>query len=229
MFFSIKNIHNIEIIKEVLGLFDIKLSLSERTDLFVQFGGSDKKISGSAFKQKKDRSFHHGTLLINSDLSSLKQYLQSPFDISDSKAIASNPNSVVNLSQLNNKLTVDKVIDGFKSTLKSRETSLKIYENTKLEDNSYYEHLMSDEWIFTETPLFTLYKKHNDVELEITLKKTIIKDLKINCSLDLSDFSKSVLEKDLKFCWNYFSDKALEVNDPVFNDVCFIIKSILYF
>ncbi|SPZ01908.1 lipoate-protein ligase A [Proteus mirabilis] len=34
-----------------------------------------EKISGSAYKETKDRGFHHGTLLINADLSRLANYL----------------------------------------------------------------------------------------------------------------------------------------------------------
>ena len=71
-----KNINNIEIL--IKGLLDLNIEAftSERSDLKVNFDGI-KKISGSAFKQKKESSVHHGTMLINTELNKLNNYLKS--------------------------------------------------------------------------------------------------------------------------------------------------------
>lgn len=48
---------------------------SGRNDLVVKTPDGDRKVSGSAYRETKDRGFHHGTLLLNADLSRLANYL----------------------------------------------------------------------------------------------------------------------------------------------------------
>lgn len=59
--------------------FGIKAEASGRNDLIVQNpdgdNGGPKKFSGSAFRETRDRAFHHGTVLMDADLSKLSQYL----------------------------------------------------------------------------------------------------------------------------------------------------------
>lgn len=63
------------------------------------------KFSGEAFKQTKSRSFHHGTLLINSDLEYLTKFLSPAFPDLETKAVCSNPHLVGNLNQVIKGLT----------------------------------------------------------------------------------------------------------------------------
>lgn len=63
---------NTQIITNALrNSFGIEAEKSGRNDITV--GG--KKISGSAFRKTSDRSFHHGTLLVDVDLEALQRYL----------------------------------------------------------------------------------------------------------------------------------------------------------
>ncbi len=68
---------------------------SGRNDILV--GG--KKISGSAFKEIKGRSFHHGTLLIDTDLTKLGRYLVPREKKLASKGIRSVRSRVMNLKE----------------------------------------------------------------------------------------------------------------------------------
>lgn len=63
---------NVELICRALHELDIPASVNERHDIVVD----GKKISGSAFKLIQHRAYHHGTMLIDTDLSSLGQYLK---------------------------------------------------------------------------------------------------------------------------------------------------------
>jgi lipoate-protein ligase A len=66
---------NNKIILNALKEFNIEAFTSGRNDILVATSDGDKKISGSAFKETKDRAFHHGTLLIDSDMTKLGLYL----------------------------------------------------------------------------------------------------------------------------------------------------------
>jgi len=67
------------------------------------------KFSGQAFCHRRDRTLHHGTILVNADLARLGRYLEPEFDGIETKAIASVPSEVANLSQFAPELTVEKL------------------------------------------------------------------------------------------------------------------------
>ena len=66
---------NLEIICRIMEKAGVNLSINERHDLTVNFKDEVYKVSGSAFRLKKDKVFHHGTLLITSDRDKLKKAL----------------------------------------------------------------------------------------------------------------------------------------------------------
>jgi lipoate-protein ligase A len=61
----------LEKIRLALHQLDIPAMLNSRHDLCVE----EKKISGSAFKLTSSRAYHHGTMLIDTDLNLLLKYL----------------------------------------------------------------------------------------------------------------------------------------------------------
>jgi len=67
--------------------------------LFVPTPDGPRKFSGSAFKRIKDRSYHHGTVLINSDLDKLEKCLAPFGHAGDTKAVNSRRRKVANLGQ----------------------------------------------------------------------------------------------------------------------------------
>jgi len=68
-----------------------------------------KKFSGQAFSFRGQHVLHHGTLLVNSDLKRLGRYLGSEIDGIETKAVASVPAEVANLSSFAPGLTVEKL------------------------------------------------------------------------------------------------------------------------
>ena len=60
------------IICRALHQLDIPASVNERFDIMI----GDFKISGSAYKLANEKAYHHGTMLIDSDLSQLGQFLK---------------------------------------------------------------------------------------------------------------------------------------------------------
>jgi len=67
------------------------------------------KFSGQAFCHRRDRTLHHGTILVNADLARLGRYLGPEFDGIETNAIASVPSKVANLSQFAPELTLEKL------------------------------------------------------------------------------------------------------------------------
>lgn len=96
---------SISLVQQALFSLGLNVEIGERQDLLL----AGKKVSGSAFRETKDNCFHHGTLLIASDLSLLKRSLQAPIRKIVSKSIPSRRSQVINLNQALATLTIDQV------------------------------------------------------------------------------------------------------------------------
>jgi lipoate---protein ligase len=155
-----KKEHN-KIILDALRDFGIEGEASGRNDLVVMSEEGARKFSGSAFKETKDRCFHHGTLLIHANLQKLGDYLSPDAKKLMSKGISSVRSRVVNLGELNPNLNHELLCQsihqkfeefyGARASVEWLETS-KLTQNTKL--NSYYDFLKDWNWRFGETPAF---------------------------------------------------------------------------
>ncbi|NCN05165.1 MAG: hypothetical protein GW949_06010 [Spirochaetales bacterium] len=101
---------NLEFFSEVLKGLDIPVEISARGDLLSQ----GRKFSGNALWYKKDRVMHHGTLLVDADRQGLgnslkglkgdKQYRL------DGHWVDSHPHKVVNLVELDPKITLEAIV-----------------------------------------------------------------------------------------------------------------------
>lgn len=184
---------NNQIITNALASFGLKATPSGRNDIMVDTALGEKKISGSAFKETKDRSFHHGTLLINADMSQLGLYLNPNIKKLQSKGITSVRARVANLQDLNpavtHELLCERIIQSF----------FDYYEGTcpiEVLDHEYLktipalnEHFlkMSDwNWRFGEAPQFNhqmterfdwgMVEVHLDVHKAVVEKAQIFSD-----------------------------------------------------
>ena len=105
----------VELIKSAFQKADMQLDISPRHDLWLD----GKKISGSAFKQTKDASFHHGTFLISSDLEKLEESLKHTIIPKESKSIASVRSQVIKLQDKYSGISIQDVIDLIAHELKA--------------------------------------------------------------------------------------------------------------
>lgn len=146
--------HNKEFNNEVLLSFlkslGIEAKLSGRSDILVEHEGSDYKVSGSAFKQKKDCSFHHGTFLVDSDLSVLNHLLRPQERKIDSKSTLSNRSSVINLKELKPNLSADSLMQSLCEFF-SKETPVIL---DQVHDQDYLAQIKNENWVFGQTPKF---------------------------------------------------------------------------
>lgn len=88
------------IVLAALNSLGVTAEASGRNDLVVKTDSGDRKVSGSAYRETIDRGFHHGTLLLNADLSRLANYLNPDQKKLQAKGITSVRGRVANLVDL---------------------------------------------------------------------------------------------------------------------------------
>jgi lipoate-protein ligase A len=184
-----KEINN-QIIINALAKFNIKSQASGRNDLVIEDSDGPKKFSGSAFKETKDRAFHHGTLLINANLGNLANYLNPSVKKLQSKGIASVRARVTNLVDINPKINHEllsrAIIEEF-FEVHGTKCEIEILDNDSLYKievlKNYYEKLKDWNWRFGESPHFShVFEEKFDwghIEVHLEANKGIIEDIKI--------------------------------------------------
>lgn len=155
-----------ELLQAAFKKADINLEISPRNDLRLD----GKKISGSAYKQTKDASFHHGTFLVNSDLDKLEESLKHTLVPTSTKSIASVRSKVTTLNQHHAGVEIKDVIDLVAHFLNTIPFEI---EGTLLSHpivQESFENLRSDKWLWGETPLFEM----NTLQGPLEVRKGVI-------------------------------------------------------
>ena len=141
-----------------LATLGIVAERSGRNDVLTD----GRKISGSAFKHTRERSFHHGTLLINADLGRLVDYLNPHKKKLVSKGIKSVRSRVANLTEfdasLDHNSVCTAVMESFFAYYGQRCEPETLDEQTLREIPSldaYYRQMSDWEWRFrSDTGLY---------------------------------------------------------------------------
>ena len=152
---------NNKIITNALNSFGLNTFASGRNDILVMTDEGEKKFSGSAFKETKDRSFHHGTVLINADMTKLGSYLNPNVKKLQSKGITSVRARVTNLAELNADINHDEVcsriIQEFFNHYQA-ECPIEILDHEYLKTipalNAHFQKMSDWNWRFGEAPQF---------------------------------------------------------------------------
>lgn len=93
----------LSVIQRAAALAGIHAEFSGRNDLLAE----GKKFSGNAFFHSKGHCYHHGTLLICTDVERMQRYLSPPKAKLESKGVSSVRSRVVNLQSLSPTLTCE--------------------------------------------------------------------------------------------------------------------------
>lgn len=152
---------NNEILVAALGRLGVSAAASGRNDIVVEHQEESFKVSGSAFRESKDRCFHHGTMLLDVDLGRLSGYLTPDSKKLQAKGIKSVASRVCNLnsirSGLDHQVFVDALIDEYFRYYDGR-CEIETLEFSHLEAvaplNAYYQKLQSWDWVYGKTPSF---------------------------------------------------------------------------
>lgn len=134
----------------------IPCDFSGRNDLL----SDGRKFSGNAFCARRDVRQHHGTLLIDADLTRLQRYLNVDPRKLQAKGVKSVRSRVCNLKEQRPELTVEGMLAVLKDAY--RQGYGEYTEIERLDEAAvapYYEKQRSDQWRLGVTPRF-------DVEIE---------------------------------------------------------------
>lgn len=187
---SYKRENNQKIIFDALKEFGITGEASGRNDLLLAFPDGPRKFSGSAFREKRDRAFHHGTLLLHADLTRLGNYLTPSPKKLQAKGKESVRSRVANLSEiaahLNHEHIVKAVVNSFEKFYGGKaEIEFLTMESLKQipELKEQHDNLSSWDWIYGNTLEFTHkmddYLSLGFFDFHFLVEDAIIKDLKV--------------------------------------------------
>ena len=199
---------NFTIIINALKKLGIDADLSGRNDMQVD----DKKISGSAFKHAADRSFHHGTLLVNADMQKLGNYLNPhPLKLK-AKGIKSVRARVANLVEfnedINHETLSEAIIEAFCEYYGDTTPVEELDEASLAKQptlNKYYQQMADWDWRFGKTPEFTHHIETRFdwgiIDLHLDVKQAVITEVVIfsdALNVELIDLLKESLT-DVKY------------------------------
>ncbi|KAH3900543.1 related to Putative lipoate-protein ligase A [Saccharomycodes ludwigii] len=164
------------------------LRLNERGDIIIGEKDSPFKVSGSAFKIAKNKSYHHGTMLINSDLPRFKNLLK-PAHVEgykwDCNAVESVRSQIANLRDYNVLKSTSEFIDMVTKSfqLLYGKVNVPVYycgkESTMNDEISKtMKELQNEEWKFDKTPKFkfSINKKKTGEKNWVEVKNGIIEN-----------------------------------------------------
>ncbi|NLV35290.1 MAG: lipoate--protein ligase [Clostridiaceae bacterium] len=174
----------LDVILNAVRSFGIGAQRSGRNDIIAD----GRKFSGNAFCFRKRSAYHHGTILVSSDFDKLSKYLQVSEEKMRYKGVQSVQSRVVNLSELSQDITVermaDALIDSFRASYGSAapvEKCVTVDKEGKEALEELYCKYLSWTWRYGEAPKFdvTIEKRFDwgSVELGIKLEGGIVSSL----------------------------------------------------
>ena len=126
---------------------------NERDDLIL----AGKKISGSAFKNKKDKGLHHGTLLINANLSHLKGALCPSLELKDVKGVSSVKSPVTNIELVAISEVIKSISLEFSDSNPIYFNHATLINRPRIADLAIA--LKEKDWVFGKTPKFVFERQ----------------------------------------------------------------------
>lgn len=153
---------NNQLLLSSLSAFGIAAEVNGRNDLVINSEDGYRKFSGAAFRETRDRAFHHGTLLIESNLARLANYLTPNPKKLESKGRPSVRSRVINLNEIVPDLThqriCEKLIEEFCRHY-GADCEVELLDPARLESledlKNSFDHLSSWDWRFGHAPQFS--------------------------------------------------------------------------
>lgn len=174
----------LKVIVDGIKALGIDAEFSGRNDILAE----GRKFSGNAFYYGKENYYHHGTLLVDVDMSKLGRYLNVSLKKLNAKGVKSVKSRVINLKTLNPKLTIPMTIDAISDAFESEygkcdEVTMVSEITASKKALERYHHYASWDWRFGKTPKFdiTFDEKFTwgEVVLNFRLKSGLIEETAI--------------------------------------------------
>lgn len=158
--------------RAALHSLGIAAELRDGNSLFA-FGN---KVSGTAFCYRGAAALHHGTVLVHSDLAQLRRALVPALPELETRAIASRPASVANVSDYAPALTMDRVATAFALHLGGSSTREPMPPPRDSEFTRLLARHSSWEWCFGHSPTFRCVIETSSNKLVLQVEKGLITD-----------------------------------------------------
>lgn len=139
-----------ERLREILGMWGLESETAKTGACLV----SGKKVSGSAYCHRKDRVLHHGTLLLDAELDTLRAALSAPRIRLQTHAVRSIPAGIANLGHFLPGLALSEVIETFKTVAGRHFGECVPLEIPRTDLRDSEKEMASPEWIWDQTPQF---------------------------------------------------------------------------
>lgn len=169
----------LEVILRGMHLLGLEAEFSGRNDLVI--GG--RKFSGNAYYYEGNLAYHHGTVMVNTDVAKLSRYLQVSKEKIRSKGIDSVRSRVMNLVDVKPDLTIPDVqaaiVQGFTEIYGKTPEMLQVDLSHPML-HSLYQKYSSWEWRYGQTPAFDIQFQQRfpwgEIDLLLNCKNGIIVD-----------------------------------------------------
>ncbi|MDD2401752.1 MAG: lipoate--protein ligase [Clostridia bacterium] len=214
----------LNVILKAVNSFGLNAKFSGRNDILLD----GRKFSGNAYYFGDEASYHHGTILINSNISKLSQYLKPSKGKIISKGIDSIKSRVVNLNSVNSEINVEKmklsILKCFQQCYGKVSKHLQFNENI-ISDNtldntleitlgdtldntfpSLYAQYSSWEWIYGECPSFDVYYENRfswgEIQIGLNFEDGYISNCKIYTDALYTSFVNKIEDSLLRIKYN---------------------------
>lgn len=165
----------LDVILNAVRSFGIDAQKSGRNDIIAD----GRKFSGNAFCFRSTSAYHHGTILVSADFNKLSKYLRVSEEKMISKGVQSVQSRVVNLSELSQDISVEKMVEALIASFRELYGSTAPVENCVMGDKEgrealeeLYSKYLSWAWRYGEAPEFdvTIEKRFDWGGVEIGFK-----------------------------------------------------------
>ena len=170
------------VIVQTVAQFGLKAELSGRNDITID----GKKFSGNAFGVSRGMHGHHGTILVNVDLSRLGNYLNVSQKKIQSKGVTSVRARVCNLAELCPQISVEQVQQALKDNFAREYGAYQEYvfdAAAQEEIRALYEEQSSWEWRLGKAPKFDYQLEERlsfgEIQLMFGLEQGKITELRV--------------------------------------------------
>jgi lipoate-protein ligase A len=144
------------VILAALRNLGVNPEFSGRNDLLLD----GKKFSGHAYYYQSQAAYHHGTIMVHSDIEKLVKYLNPSKKKMVAKGVDSVRSRVTNIAEEFQHITILSVMESFMKSFselyQEPEDKMDIYEDEP-ELMGLYEKFASWSWRFGQSPLFDIY------------------------------------------------------------------------
>ncbi|KAJ3998327.1 Lipoyltransferase and lipoate-protein ligase [Lentinula boryana] len=182
-----------QVVLRAVRSLGIDATVNDRNDICV----GKEKICWSAYKIVSQRAYHHGTMLISTQLDTLGDLLHNTKDTMETKGVASVRSPVRNLQQFKRTITHEAFVDAVIHEFREEYEVQAVNDVDNCKDIEYIQNgmleLPSWDWAYGQTPEFTYTVsqafKWGTVNAKIRSKHGLILD----CDLSVSNTESQVV------------------------------------